>query len=369
MEFTTNNRVALYNRAKYMKRIFFLFLVLIICLSACGKTGNFQGDLERSQIGVMTTTDYQYNTSIQWFDDTLEETGRINFKYASMGSNFYSPIYQNGKYYVIPKGLSGRSDTKKVVGMDLKDMSIEEYPFTNISLSIAAVIENTVYAINTLNFNSTIEAYDSKTKKSKSIVLEDVYVSSITASDNKLFCFVEDLQENASQKVCLKVYDKDLNLLYNTDVSDCGMTVGKYCEDEENLYFPISADKYDKFVGRLLTVNKKTYDFDVKELKEKFQNDIYLYQDKWIITNFDLVGNEGTKITVLTKDGDETVIDLGTDVSLSALYKDQLIIANDLMICAFSLDDYSLLHKHELETPKTDSNYCYTSALIIRDTP
>lgn len=277
-----------------------LGILLIIACNGNDKTGGVK--LDSAVIGLVQTTGHDYKSKIMWFDDDLNEAGTTNLKYAALGSHFYSPVLDDGEQYLIPQGLGNRKDTKKVISINNENLDITEYPFTNVALNNMAVINYNVYAVNTLNAASYLEKYNKLTKESKDIVFHKRYVYSIIASDEVLYAFSISL-EAGNSSIILTILDKDLNIIKELDVSNHGVTSQKYCEDNEFIYTTIALSRYDEPVSKVLKINKSDYKLSAIEDVGKDPNDIFLYKDRLIITNFNPVLLNGTEITIADKDG------------------------------------------------------------------
>lgn len=149
-----------------VKCIFFTeALLFFILLSACSVNRNKRlSELDRDSIdfGVVITTESAYHSKILWFDSELEAAQEQELSYAALGSPFYVPVEDHGELFLIPQGLGNQKDTKKVIGVNKGSLEITEYPFQHIALNHMAAADDRVYAINTLNGVSCLEAWDKK---------------------------------------------------------------------------------------------------------------------------------------------------------------------------------------------------------------
>lgn len=324
-----------------------IVFLMSVCFSGCRK------DLSESEIkdingGLIITTAQKYASEVIWFDSNFELLQTQKFEYAMLGSPFYNPVKVGEKFYIIPQGLGGRKDSKKVISFDEKTLKIEEYPFSNIALNHMACIGENIYAINTLNGDSYLESYNQSTKESKHIVIKNAYLKSIVASSEKLYCFIVSSHENNTKSIQMNVYTPDLQLIKQTNISDIGIPTKKYCEDEESLYLTVNLDKNDKLIGKILIVNK--VDLTVSELvtSETGINDIYKYKDGLIFTYYDPVQIEGTKVSLRDKNGSEKIFDLGVKLTITSVIGDKFVIANNQMIRIYSIPDFKVLKEHKL---------------------
>lgn len=321
--------------------------LLFACISGCRKHID-DNDIKNISTGLVVTTAQKYNSEVMWLDSDFEWSHVQKLKYAMLGSPFYTPVKVGEKVYIIPEGLGDRKDSKIVISFDKKTLKIEEYPFSNIALNHMASIGENVYAINTLNGDSYLESYNKSTKRNNHITIKNVYLKSITAASEKLYCFAIGSQENDTKDIKMNVYTPDLQLIEQIDISDIGIPTKKYCEDEENLYFTVNLDKNENQIGKILIVSKS--DLTVKEMvtSETGVNDIYKYKDGLILTYYDPVQIEGTKVSVMDKNGFEKFFDLGVPLTITSIIGDKFVVANNQMVRVYSISDFKLLKEHKL---------------------
>lgn len=158
-----------YTRKLYKILLLIICTTLFLCACAKNQKGVQQIERDKVNIGLVVTTSQDYDSKIMWFDSKLNLQNEQFLGYAMLGTPFDTPVENNGKLYMIPQGLVDRKDTKKVISIDKETLNIEEYPFSNIALNHMASLEDNVYAVNTLDGNSYIELYNTRSKNNKII--------------------------------------------------------------------------------------------------------------------------------------------------------------------------------------------------------
>ena len=324
-------------KSKRMKSFVIIALVLPLLV------GCAQSKLTRNKVdfGVVFTSDNIYKTEILWLDKNIDNCQRRQYHYAALGTHFNQVVDDGKELYLIPEGIFNTKDTKKVVSFNKETLALSEYPFEHIALNCTAVINDNVYAVNTLNDINYIEKYNMKTKESSQYKQQGDYFESIIAVDDKLFTIVkkDNGLKDVDYNIYLYVFSKDLVLEKNIDITKFGQVNDKYYQDDENIYFTVGLDSFDNKVGRILKISKKDYHIDVMPTKEKMPFDIYFYNDKFIITHFDPVSCEGTKVSIIDKEGNEKIYNLHMGLCSTGIYDGKLIVAGKDKIALFSIKD------------------------------
>lgn len=348
-----------------MKKFFLLFLLGTFGLSVFLFFSQRKADKKvanEAVLGVVETSPNVYLSQVLWFDKDLNPLSSTQYSYAMLGSPFYSPIYQNGKIYLIPEGLGNQKDSKKVISFSQKDWHIEEYPFQNIGLNHIAVIDEFVYAVSTVNGLNSIERWDTVGKQSKVIEEKDLYCPAIFSCGDYLLAYSMALEQS---RFYLDIYDKDLNRVKREDVSEIGFCANSCCEDDNFFYLPINNSIDEQEIGKILKINKRSFFLEVIDLPYAMPKDIYLYQEGFLISHFNPVTLEGTKLCLYDKKGKLIQEhDLGMELQLTAMAKDHFYVANEEKISAFTLPNFSLIHEREIN--RTNVNVSYISSIILR---
>ena len=344
--------------------ILFLFSLLF---GACGSE-NTKIDRDKATIGLVVTTAQAYDSKILWFDADLENNQIQKLHYAMLGSHFAQPIVKNGKIFLIPQGLDDRKDTRKVISIDKKDLAIQEYPFSNIALNYAECIGENVYAINTLNGVSTLERYHTLSQQSQKFEREGEVFNQITAASDKLYCFSMRYDPDNPDRflTTLRIFTPDLQMEKEIDLSEYGMTSGKALDDQEYLYVTVSHDSYDNRIGRILKINKSTYEIQKFDSEEGNVFDIFRAGDQFIFTHYDPVVNEGGRISIWDGKDSEKIVDLETPLTLTGISGKRFVVANDNCIRLYSMDNFQLLKAQKIELDSRKYKF-YTSSLLFVD--
>ena len=349
------------------KRLLNLLLLLSVlwCYNSACKIYSYSSNTQNVNLGLIITTATKYDSSILWFDSDLKLDHRQSLEYAMLGTPFYTPVENNNKLFVIPQGLIDKKDTRKVISIDKSTLAIEEYPFSNIGLNHMASIGDNVYAVNTLNGDSYLESYNTKTGKSKTVIIEKTYMETIIAAGGKLFCFTSEPDSKNPERysIALNIYSPKLQLEKKIDISDFGNPTRKYCEDQDYLYITVNLDAYDQPAGKILRINKSNYQITEYATDGIYPNDIFIYGDKFIVTYYNPVQRMGSQISIWSPTEEEKIFDLGTELALTGLTENGFVVANDEAIRLYSLSDFSLIKETKLNVK---SNYYVSNLLFLK---
>lgn len=319
-------------------------------------------DMKQVKIGVVETTSSDYDSRIHWYDGDLNEVSQKNMKYAMLGSAFHNPVYYGDEIYMIPQGLGSKKDSKKVIGLNKNDFKITEFPFKNIALNDVAVSGDYIYTINTLSGNTHICRLNKNQNTLEEVILYNEYVSGVTAVKEKIYAFSANML-SPSPEFYIYIYNEDLELLDKKDITQYGTGQYKFMYDENYLYTGVMLTKEDRPASTILKISVDTNEIEAIDIIEEFPNDILQYKDKIIITNHDLVGYEGTKITVLDKATQEfESVELNTKTEFADIMDNLLVILNQEKISLYNIENKFELIK-EISIEKKDNSYI--SGIII----
>ena len=285
-----------------------------------------------------------YKSRIDWYNDELELLGSSKLTYAGLGSHFYKPLTVDNEVYMIPQGLGNNKSTKKVISLNKNTFEISEYPFSNIALNHMAVINKYVYAVNTMNGSSYIERYDKESHKNIIKEYKETYIYGIFPMSEKLLAF-SITADKGSDSCTLRVMDKDLNIVKEISLTKFGRTTE------------------DKPISKILSIDKRNYDIKVIDIQAEQPSDIFKYEDKFLITNYDPVEVKGTKVSVVDEEGRlYKDIELNNELSLTQLYGEYLVVANLQKLSLYDINTFELKREVKLDIDSES----YVSAIIIR---
>jgi len=126
-----------------------------LALTSCKRT-----QLEEAQaqyrpdytVAVIKTTTTMRSSYIEYYDDGLKMVRSIWYPYAEFGPGWQAaPAAYADELYLVPRGLMGFSDDRKVVSLNLDSGAIREYRVEQISLLWLTVDDKFFYASSNLN--------------------------------------------------------------------------------------------------------------------------------------------------------------------------------------------------------------------------
>lgn len=126
---------------------------------------------------------------------------------------------------------------------------------------------------------------------------------------------------------------------------------------------PVAFTSENKSTGKILKINKKNFNIEEISVPEIKPDRIYIHNGEFLITDHDQVDGTGTRVMRLRPDGKKKIIDLKTPISLSYIFKEYFIVANDEIIQIHDIKDFKLVKK----IPLKDKDDSYTSAILLRN--
>lgn len=99
-------------RFRGMLFVMILSLSLLVFFTGCAGKSKAP-NREEVDFGLIVTTQQHYISQILWFDQDLQLQSTQQLPYADLGNSWSRTVEANGKFYVTPKGLGNRKDTKK----------------------------------------------------------------------------------------------------------------------------------------------------------------------------------------------------------------------------------------------------------------
>lgn len=347
-----------------MKKIISVFLIMFFLfnLTVCTNERS-ENDINKINFGIIETTQSKYKSNIYWYDKELNLINTQKLKYADLGSRFYKPTYKDNFVYLIPTGIGNKKDSKLVIRINRDNLNVEEYSVDNISLNNVTVDDNYLFTINTLNADTHISRVRLSDNDFTEVIKPREYIYALNAFNNFLYMVSNKIDTN---ETVLSKYDERLKELKSVNITKYGNGGHKMILIDDNVYLNLPYNKLDKAESKILVFKNENVDeMEVINLKEKFPNDMYLHDDKLIVTHYDVVRNKGTIISIIDVNTGETkeTVDLKTKLSLTTIIDDLLIVVNDEKISCFDLcDNFKLINT--ISTPKDNSTFMYLNGII-----
>lgn len=273
------------------------FVLVSMMLVACSNTKEQFN--ENYQVAVVETSSTEESSKITYFDENLNKVYYQNYKYAEFGTNFYRSEYKDDSIFLVPKGKQGKHDTKKVVEVNRITGNSVEYKIDRNNIQNVAVDEDYIFTSSNLNFNSYLTKYNRKNQEIEEIKFIKEYLTLAISDNENVYAFVNSL-DSANLYSKIKIYNKDLILTNEIDITEFGLNQSKYCILGKKLYFSNSYDKNNQPTSNIGILDTDTFSLDLIQLEEEFPDDIiYLNDYQILITCTDPVIPEGTYVIVL----------------------------------------------------------------------
>lgn len=322
---------------------------------------------------VFETRQNAPNSRMILFDEDLNAVRTVPVPYATLGVDFQLPVVEGNKAYVIPQGMMGVKDERKVLSFDLNTMESHVIKADQTALYGLSVGDGAVYTCSNLNFSSYIGKTDEKTGAYSETCLNGVILDSIIYAEGRLYGFGGG-HERVAPRSCIYVFDSSLNLLDQIDISDCGAAQYRPRYHAGKVYFSSWTDVSGESLGSniLGVLDCSTGKVDVKDLGTDVY-DILFCEDKLMVFYGEapLIRDGRTEIAVLDNQNleeldrfafDEGIMHAGySGGSLYALSGDTLY--------KLRIDDETggVLMVKSVVIGKMGGGYSYLSGMITRD--
>lgn len=348
-----------------MKKILNRISLILLMFIFVGCFSNEElGDYE---VAVVETTSNVRKSLISFYDEDLNKVYSKPLRYGELGSHFYRPEFLGDKVFMVPTGIQGFDNDKKVISIDRLSGEIEEYRVDRNNIQCTAVSDEYLFAGSNLNFISYLTRTNFESKEVKEIEFKDEYLSLIVTSDKYVIAFLTSIKPGLTYSK-INIYDIDsLDLIKSLDVSAIRRDQDKYYLDKNILYFSNQLAIEDVPTNRLGVLNLDDLTLSKIDLKFDFPSDIhYIGEDRLLVACSGEVIREGTKVIELnTKTGEQKVYDVGlpiltTHVSGNKLY----VYSDDDKLNVYDINDGMKLIKgieHKL------TRGIYISAIFTKD--
>ena len=302
-----------------MMRRKWIVLLCIVNLVACVPKENNAAN--RMMFGIIKTTSNTNNSVISFYDENLSKIKDIHCKAGELGTNFSQAVYLNNKAFIVPRGIVGKYDDKKVVGIDMNKLTLNEYTIDRINLQKVSVTQDSIFVTSNLNFTNYLSKIDFNSNLQDELTSEN-YMELVVCAGDKI-CLFESNQSTSY----IKIYNKELKLLKEIDISKIGNQHAKYTIWKNKLIF--SNAYINNMPNNTISIlDLDTYEIKTIELKYQYPNDLLIYDNQLIISHTSDVDPQGNMLSIvnLSDFSVEKEVKLDVKVMRLDLYKNNLLV-------------------------------------------
>lgn len=340
----------------YMKK-YFVFLMTIIML--CGCTHNKQYDKD-FQVGFIITTEKKKDSDIVYLDNNLNEIYRQNEKLPTLGDSMNIPMIKDGKMTLVPNGLYLDNNEQKVTSLDFKTGKLETYDVPKFNILNAIIKNDYIYTLNNSNGIEYLTLSDKKGHIIKEITDKDYIMTEILDYNDKILVFKSiNNEEHIKSYIC--VYDLNLHLIKEINISDYGYSQSKAIIHNHKLYFVNSSDN-NHSIGILDLDNEQLEKIEL----DMIPNEIAIFKNKLYVSS-GIHSQPGNKICIIQLD------DIKMKIVEVNTYIDKMISNQDGIYTMYSEDGKIDIRKYDLDSCKElnkatfqyDSNTPYYPSVLF----
>ena len=347
-----------------MKKLICVLLVIISIFAFTGCHNNKGIDTNKISVGIIETRGNISKSRILFLDDQLKEIGSLPLDYANVGESFEKALVKDNILYVIPKGLDAKKDEKAVLEIDLKNLETKKHTINQIAMYGITVDDNNIYTANNINGSSYINKCNKKTDKTDTIELKNVYISNLFFADNKLFAFAELINDSNIRTSYIYVYDNNLKLMREIDITQCGASQNKFIEHKGHIYFSNMSDKYDNFGNTVGVLDTTDFSLDIIKLNQNCPLDLQIHNDKLYITHYNIIQGVGGGLTVYDlKNKEQNYIEFSHGAEQMSIANNKMYVLADRTLNIYDINTLKLVNSTEISN--MDSDYSYLSGLFV----
>lgn len=346
-----------------MKKKILLLILLLLSLVGCNRSVKDEFPIEEIEVGVIETRGNIGRSRLVFYDDALNEIGELPLKYATVGSVFQTPLVDNGELYLIPQGYDITKNEKKVLRIELQNMQTKKYKIDAIAMNSIAVCDEYIYTCNNLNGVSYINRCCKDDGKVDTITVDISYLTNILYANECLYTFGTDISENDGMHTYVNVYDKELNLIEQKDITSFGVAQYFALECGDYIYFTNGRDVKDQATSIIGKINMYTYEIEQIDLEHIYPHELRVYQDYLVVSHYDAVVNKGGGISFYDLQTQEaTYYELEHGVSSMDIVDNHLYILHDRNLYQYDIDTMQL--KRKIEVSHIDEKYSYLTGVF-----
>lgn len=347
-----------------MKKFLWIFIVILSVFSFTGCQSNKEFDTSKISVGIIETRGNISKSRILFLDDQLKELGTLPLDYANVGETLEKALVKDNTLYVIPKGLDDKKDEKAVLEINLKNLNVKKHTIDQIAMYGITVDDNNIYTANNINGSSYINKCNKDTDKTDTIELKSVYINNLFFADNKLFAFAELINDNNIRTSYIYVYDNNLKLINEIDITQCGASQNKFIEHNGHIYFSNMSDKHDNFNNTVGVLNTKDFSLEIIKLNQNCPLDLQIHNDKLYVSHYNIIQGVGGGFTVYDlKTKEQKCTEFNHGAEQMSIANNNMYVLADRTLYVYDIETMKLINSTEISN--MDNNYSYLSGLFV----
>ncbi|TDW14662.1 hypothetical protein EDD63_1357 [Breznakia blatticola] len=284
-------------------KIFLIIILFALSLVGCQQQNNDDNISSDFFVGVIETTQAKEDSSITFYDESLNELGTKYYDYADLSSTWDNPVYLDNSVLLVPLGLMKKADAKKVVSLNVENQEFTEYPIDRVNILCSTADEKYVYAGSNLNGECYITRFDKTTKEIKEVKLEEAGAmnTQLVVDKDKLYEFYNYSIEKNGELIDhngIHIYNDNLELFETIDLSEYCGGVYKAMIYNNKMFIPSQFKRNGEDDDQLLILDLVSYDIKTVTLPYKTPDDVFEYKGSLIISHTSILEPNGSMVSV-----------------------------------------------------------------------
>ncbi|QAA33446.1 hypothetical protein [Clostridium manihotivorum] len=316
-----------------------------------------QSKLPYIHIGVIQSTQNQNIGYVSFYDKNLNLLEEKQLPFGDMGDQTRVPLLSNTSFYSVPLGLGNQKDLKTIIKFDLNTGKYKTIKINQPAILMYTVNKDDVYTTNTINFVGYITKCDTKTGQLQEWKKNGLVIASLKCYDDILYAWGTISENNINTPYLLIFDSKNLKLLKQIPLNQCGTQQLDSCKIGDDIYFTNNLDINGNEGSKTLSkYNTKTEKIDNIELGEIDPNQILLYKDKLYITHCNPLAANLNKITIFDpKTQDQKLVEMENALVQTIRYNNYLYSQDINKLYVYNIDNMNLIKSITINKPRPSS--------------
>lgn len=348
-----------------MKKLKLLAVAVLcmICFCSCKGKEKDEGYTKDFQAAVVVTSGNTDQSEILFYGHKLKKISKELIPYGNIASAFDPPVSDQGKVYMIPRGVPFQNEREEIIEFNERTHHIRTYEIGKPGLFAFDVSPNYIFTTNTLNGVSTLSRCDKKSEELKVRSTKKCSLSFVHYWKGAIYATANQDTKKGIVNYLLKFDEKTLRQKWKKEIPFSGDPCFFY-SDQNNLYLSSGGEE-----KRMLRMDGKTERLNFIRLKESYPQQIIPYKGRLLVTHCDLTEGNGSKITIFNpQTGESELKELSHNVIQCQVKNENIFILSNESLCRFEYNGTDFVKQEEtkISVPKKRGINYYISGFFVK---